>query len=66
MSAKGVSWRAVAADEDTDEPVVLTVCVDYLNPNYVYFNTSDRNLAVPLADARAIARFILRNTKGSR
>lgn len=64
MSEKQASVRVVGENEDNGTPEVMYVTVDFINRGFVYFGLSnaDSVVAVPNADARRLAEFILKET----
>ena len=81
MSEKCIDLTASGNEEYTDRPVALNATVDFLAPGDVYFTLRERELDddlaelidpplisqfyIPVAQARALAEFILKETAAS-
>lgn len=64
MSQKQASIEISARDEVTDDEVGVALCVDYINPGYVYLTVIGGSpIVIPNADAQKIAAFLFREAR---
>lgn len=68
MSEKAVTLIRQGYDEFTESDVIFGTTVDYLSPDYIYFDVRQginerASVALTVDDAREVAEFILNMTK---
>ena len=69
MSDKSAELTIYGEDETTGQQIGFCAVVDFINPGYVYLSLDDGErcaaVALPDADARALAEFILKETRSA-